>query len=58
MLLKLDDTCLNIAAFGSAREEPKVCVKIGMELKGHSPSLLVVPMICEPFNRSAHIELY
>ena len=55
-LLKLDaegKLHLSIAAFGAAREEPKVCaiVKIGMELKGYShlyPSLLVVPMICEP----------
>ena len=44
---------LSIAAFGSVREDPKACaiVKIGMELKGHPnlcPSLLVVPMICEP----------
>ena len=44
---------LSIAAFGSAREDPKVCaiVKVGMEMKGHPhlyPSLLVVPMICEP----------
>jgi hypothetical protein len=44
---------LSIAAFGSAREDPKVCaiIKIGMELKGHPhlyPSLLVEPMICEP----------
>ena len=39
--------------FGAAREDPKVCavVRIGMELKGYPnlyPSLLVVPMICEP----------
>ena len=55
-LLKLDaegEQRLSIAAFRSVREDPKVCaiVKIGMELKGHShlyPSLLVVPMICEP----------
>ena len=44
---------LSIAAFGSTREDPKVCavVKIGVELKGYPnlyPSLFVVPMICEP----------
>ena len=44
---------LSIAAFGSRREDPRVCpvVKVGMELKGHShlyPSLFVVPIICEP----------
>ena len=55
-LLKLDaegELCLSIVTFGSTRGDPKVCavVKIGMELKGHPhlyPSLLVVPMICEP----------
>lgn len=55
-LLKLDaegEMRLSIAAFGAAREDPKVCavVRIGMELKGYPnlyPSLLVVPMICEP----------
>ena len=39
---------LSIAAFGSARDDPKVCavVRIGMELKGYPhlySSLFVVP---------------
>lgn len=55
-LLKLEaagEKRLSIATFGAAREPPKVCtiVKVGMELRDHPhlyPSLLVVPMICEP----------
>ena len=44
---------LAIAAFGAAREEPKVCVivTVGMELRDQTQlylSLVVVPMICEP----------
>ena len=66
-LLNLDpegEQRLAIAAFGSAREDSKVCVvvKIRIELKGYPylyPSLFVVPMICEPLvARPAHLRVY